>query len=225
MNIVLTSAGFKNPTVRDELIKLLPKPPRELKLAHVTTASHVAPDTDFVSRDRVAMQQCGFQVVEVALEDLTPETCLEELKKFDVIYVQGGSGYYLLKQARACGFEAALRQLLKDDEKWYIGVSAGSYIACPTIKMHGWKQEKNTYGLTDLDGMNLVPFLVSVHYNREKYRENLAEHIPGAGYPVRILTDDQALYVRGDNVRLLGKKPEIMADNILHARVTKNSTT
>ena len=125
---------------------------------------------------------------------------------FDIIYVQGGNGYYLLKQARACNFEGAVRELLRDKTKCYIGVSAGTDIACPTIEMHGWKKEKDTYGLEDTTAMNLVPFLVTVHYNREKYRESLAKHIPSASRPVRILTDDQAIFVQGGNARLIGKK-------------------
>lgn len=222
MNIILTSSGFKNAVVRDEIINLLPKKPQNIKLAHITTASHVAPDTAFVARDRVAMKACGFQVTDIALEDLTPETCFTALKDFDIVYVQGGNGYYLLQQARACGFETAIRKLLGDDNKWYIGVSAGSYIACPTIEMHGWKQEKNTYGLKDLTAMNLVPFLVTVHYNREKYRENLVAHIPSASRNVKILSDWQALFVKNGVVRLLGEKPEILAKDIVDREHSAN---
>jgi len=169
------------------------------------------------------MEKCGFSTTDIALEDLTPDTCLAALKEFDIIYVQGGNGYYLLKSARACGFEAAIRELLQDDSKWYIGISAGTYLACPTIEMHGWKQIKDAYGLDDLTGMNLVPFLVTVHYNKEKYRENLAEHIPGASHPVKILTDDQALYVKDGTVRLIGDKPEILAEDIVGEKAISNN--
>ena len=162
------------------------------------------------------MEKYGFKITDLALEELTPSTCIAALKNFDIIYVQGGNGYYLLKQSRACGFEAALRELLEDDGKWYIGVSAGTYIACPTIEMHGWKQEKNTYGLVDLKAMNLVPFLVTVHYNREKNRENLAKNIPAASHPVKILTDEQALFVKDGAIRLLGDKQEILAEGIVN---------
>jgi dipeptidase E len=214
MNILLTSAGIKMPAIQKEVLKLLPKPPSELKLAHIITASRMEANTDYVERDCVALKEVGFQVTDVDLEDLTPNTAYDTLNKFDIIYVQGGNAFYLLKQARACGFEQAVRKILEDDSKWYIGVSAGSYIACPTIEMGNWKKQKEQHGLDDVTGMNLVPFLLSVHYNREKYREVLAERIPTASYPVKILTDDQAFLVRDGKVKLLGEGPEILASTI-----------
>lgn len=215
MNILLTSAGIKMPAIQNEVLKLLPKPPNELKLAHVITASRMETNTDYVKKDRVALQGVGFQVADVALEDLTPATAFDELNKFDIIYVQGGNTFYLLKQARACGFEQVVRKFLEDPNKWYIGVSAGSYIACPTIEMGNWKRDKDQHGLDDLAGMNLVPFLLSVHYNREKYREVLAEKIPTASYPVRILTDDQAFLIKDDKVILIGEGSEVLASSIV----------
>src|ERR1700716_3408289 len=182
MNIILTSAGLKMPSIRRDILKLLPKPISKLKLAHIVTAANVEQDTKYMEKDKTAMRECGFKVTDISLEKLTPSTTLPTLKNFDIIYVQGGNGFYLLKHARACGFEQAVREILKDNTKWYVGVSAGSYIACPTLEMHNWKRQKDQYGLDDIIAMNLVPFLVVVHYNREKYREKLAENIPTAGY-------------------------------------------
>lgn len=214
MNILLTSAGIKMPAIQKQVLSLLSKPPNELKLAHVITAAQVIDDTAFVDKDRTAMQECGFQVTDILLEHLTPDTAFSVLNGFDIIYVQGGNGFYLLKQAQACGFEQAVRKILEDNNKWYIGVSAGTYIACPTIEMHNWKSEKDQFGLDNLAAMNLVPFLVVVHYNREKYREVLAEHIPTAAHPVRILTDDQAFLVKDGEVRLIGEGSEVLASSI-----------
>ena len=63
--------------------------------------------------------------------------------------------------------------------------------------------------------MNLVSFLITVHYNREKYRELLAEKIPTTSYPVKILTDEQALFVHNGEVLFLGKQPEILVNDVL----------
>jgi dipeptidase E len=160
------------------------------------------------------MNKLEFKVTDILLESLSPDTTFSVLNDFDIIYVQGGNGFYLLKQARECGFEQAVRKILKDESKWYIGVSAGTYIACPTIEMHNWKSKKDQYGLDDVSAMNLVPFLIVVHYNREKYREVLAEHIPAASRIVRILTDDQAFLVSDGEVTLVGEGPEVLASSI-----------
>lgn len=215
MNILLTSAGIKNPAVQQEVLRLLPKPPSELKLAHIVTASHTEANTEYVDKDRAALQAVGFEITDISLEDLTPDTTFPTLNKFDIIYVQGGNTFYLLKHARACGFEQAVRKFLEDDNKWYIGVSAGSYIACPTTEMGYWvPKPDDNHGLTDPTGLNLVPFLLTVHYNREKYSRSLPEHLRTASAPVKILTDDQALLVKDGEITLLGEGPEILASSI-----------
>lgn len=214
MNLILTSAGLKVETVRVDVIKLLPKPTKELKLAHIITAAKVVLDKDFINRDKKALVDTGFQVTDLDIEGKTEKDLFDLLKDFDIIYVQGGNGFYLLKQIRDSGFDKVVRKLLKQG-KWYIGVSAGTYVCCPTIEMHTWKREpENRYGLTNLKAMNLVPFLVSVHYNREKYKELLAIKIPTASHPVKILTDEQALYINNKEISLIGLKPEILAKDI-----------
>lgn len=74
--------------------------------------------------------------------------------------------------------------------------------------MDNWKrQDRNTVGLTDLTGLNLVPFLLSVHYKPE-YAEILKREIPAAKYPVRILTDEQAILIKDDDAIFVGKGSE-----------------
>lgn len=214
-NLILTSSGLKVQPVAIEVMKLLPKKPTELKIAHIITAANVAPDKDFVVKDKQAMLDLGFVVTDIELEKTRGSELERVLDQHDIIYVQGGNGFYLLKQIQESGFELILRKELAKG-KWYIGVSAGTYVACPTIEMHTWKREvDNKYGLESLEAMSLVPFLISVHYNREKYRELLASKIPTASHLVRILTDEQAFVVRDDVVSLIGVGEEILAANII----------
>jgi dipeptidase E len=215
--IILTSAGFKIPVIAAEIVKRLPRPPQEIKLAHIVTAANVAPDTAYLDIDKKAMMDLGFQVTDFSLEDQTETTLHNTLKDYDLIYVQGGNPFYLLHHIRQSGFAHVIDKLL-DEGKWYIGISAGSYVCCPTIEMATWKREVDeTYGLNlnNLTAMNLVPFLVTVHYNREKYREKLAKHLSHVHYPVKILTDEQALFVEGKTVTLIGKGPEVTREEIV----------
>lgn len=223
MNIILTSAGLKTRSsigpktsaVRDAVLKALPKPPSEYKIAHIATASRLHAEAPWVEWEAAALRECGFSVTDVWLENLKPETAFDVLSPYDIILVDGGDPFYLLKQARACNFEQAVRKFLQNPNKWYIGNSAGSWIACPTIEVGDWKRIKDDHhGLADLTAMNLVPFLVAVHYNRDKYRELLPKYLPTASHPVKILTDDQAFLVKDDDVKLLGEGPEILASSI-----------
>ena len=208
-NIFLTSAGLKTPVIAKEFIKILSKEPSKLKLAHIITASNVAPDTAYVQKDKTIMKKLGFQVTDIDIKDFNQQDLTKKLKGFDIIYVQGGDGFYLLKQVRKSGFTQVVKELLKKG-KIYVGVSAGTYIACPTIDMHTWKDnQREQYGLTDLTAMNLVSYLVSVHYNRDKYKVGLKEGILNSKYPVKVITDDQALYIKNGKTKLVGLGKEI----------------
>lgn len=207
--IILTSAGFKTPQLQKDLLEFLPKPPKQLKLAHIITASKVSENTGFVDRERKVLKDLGFRIEEFDIEGENEKSLMRKFSGKDIIYVQGGNTFYLLKQVRQSGFEKVVEGLIEKGVI-YIGVSAGSYIACPTIEMAVWKNtDRSHYGLGNLKAMNLVPFLVSVHCNREKYREGLREGIAKANYPVRILTDEQALLIRGDKVKLIGSGEEV----------------
>jgi len=204
--LLLTSAGMN---VREEILKILPKSPKETKIAHITTASKAEEDTGYVQKDTDLMRQVGFQVEQVDLDNLKEGDLRNILQDKDVIYVQGGNTFYLLSAIRKSGFEKVVRDLIGKGVI-YIGVSAGSYIACPTIEMATWKhQDRDTIGLKDLSAMNLVPFLLSVHYKPE-YKDILKEAIETTKYPVKILTDDQAILVRDGKCQLVGKGPEIL---------------
>lgn len=208
--LFLTSAGLKAKAIQRELLKILPKPASKMKLAHVITASKAEENTGYVDRDRKEMKNMGFKVVDIDIEDKTEDELRKLLEYVDIIYVQGGNGFYLLKHVRVSGFENVVRELLERGVI-YIGVSAGTYIACPTIEMHSWKgKERNRFGVIDLAAMNLVPFLVSVHYNREKYKKGVKEGAARSRYPVKILTDDQALLVTNGEVQLVGEGEEVV---------------
>ena len=62
--------------------------------------------------------------------------------------------------------------------------------------------------MTDLKALGLVPFLMSVHYKPE-YTENLKQGMVGAKYPVKILSDNQAILIVGEECRLVGIGEEI----------------
>ncbi|MDP3900240.1 MAG: Type 1 glutamine amidotransferase-like domain-containing protein [bacterium] len=204
--ILLTSAGMQ---VKAEILKLLSKPANQTRVAHIITASKVEKNTAYVEEELRAMGAVGFQVTNVDIEAKTTNELRNILQDKDIIYVQGGNTFYLLKHAKTSGFDIIVKELI-DKGIIYIGVSAGSYIACPTIEMAIWKhQDRNRIGLTDLTALHLVPFLLSVHYT-PKYKEILKKAIKQTQYPVRILTDKQALLVRGEEVMLVGSGTAVL---------------
>lgn len=207
--LFLSSGGIRFPIIKQEFLKILYKPPKEIKLAHIITAAKVAENTDYFEKDKIALQETGFQITEIDITGKTETELRGLLKDTDVIYVQGGNGFYLLKQIWDSGFDKVVNDLLEKGVI-YFGISAGTYVACPTIEMHEWKGVKdNHYGLTNLQAMNLVPFLITVHYNREKYREKVKAGMAKTTLPVKMLTDDQALLIQNEKITLVGEGEEI----------------
>lgn len=203
--ILLTSAGMN---VKEEILKIISKPANQIKIAHVITASKVAKDLSYLEKENQIMKELGFSVEDVDIEGKNENELRILLNDKDIIYVQGGNTFYLLKHVKVSGFDKVVKELVKKGTI-YIGVSAGSYIACPTIEMANWKHsDKNKFGLTDLTGLNLVPFLLSVHFKPE-YAEVLKQEIATTKYPVKILTDKQAILVRDNDIKLVGRGKEI----------------
>src|SRR3989344_4950662 len=137
--LLLTSQGLN---VKDEILKILPKPPRELNLIHITTASKDKKDKSYVARDTKALKDLGFNVKELDLLGLTESKLRELFKNTDIIYVQGGNTFYLIKCVKESGFDKVVKSLINKGTI-YIGKSAGTYIACPTIKQSSWKHDQN----------------------------------------------------------------------------------
>lgn len=194
--------------VKDEILKILPKPASEIKLAHIVTAVNKESNKSHLKEEQIEMERLRFHITVIDLEGKSEQELKGLLSDQDIIYVQGGNVFWLLKQVRESGFDEVVKELINKGVI-YIGVSAGSYICCPTIEMSFWKREQpELFGLTDFTALSLVPFLVTVHYKPE-YKDLLQEKIKQTKYPVKILTDQQAILVSGDNCRLVGNGQEI----------------
>lgn len=206
--ILLTSNGMQ---VKDEIIKLLQKPSYDIMVAFITTASKVQEDVSFVKKDWDIMTETGFNIQEVDIEGKTESQLLKILELKDIIFVEGGNTFYLLKAMRACNFEKVIRKLLKKG-KVYIGASAGSIVAGRTIETASWGGDENIVKLKNLRGLNLVPFNVFVHYKAED-AEIIKQKIKNPRKrkkKLRILTDDQAILAQANQIILLGKGEEII---------------
>lgn len=206
--LLLSSGRFLN----KDLSEYLGKPLKDLKIAHVITASKGkgVSDLSYLDRAREVFRKNNCYFEDLDLDGKNEDDLRKILSNFDAVFVNGGSTFYLLKSIRESGFDKVIKELLLNSFI-YIGASAGSYVACPSIEMALWShQDKYDHcSLTDLTGMNLVPFLVSVHYQPEYY-DILNEKIPQAGYSTRILTDENAILVKDEEIRFLGSEEIIL---------------
>jgi len=195
--------------MQNEILKLLPRPPAETNLAHIITASNEVNPHPWRDNDKKEMIKLGIQVEDIDIKGKTESELRLILKDKDVIYVQGGSPYYLLKYVKESGFDKVVGDLINKGVL-YIGASAGSYITCPTIEQALWKKpRRNRHGLIDKEpAMGLIPFLIVAHYE-PKFKKDVETGITKTKYPVRVLTDDQAILIKDGKEKLVGKGREI----------------
>ena len=208
MKLLLTSAFLSNEEIKQKFLELAGKKPKDISVAFIPTAADPEENKWFVEKDREIMRKTGLKFTDLDLKNKNKERLEKELVNKDAIIVEGGNTFYLLYWIRKSGFYRVLKDFLKRG-KLYVGISSGSYVTCPNIEMATWKhQDRNRVGLKDLKALNLVPFLISVHYE-PKYKPILEKEVPKANYPVKILTDNQALSVINGKVKLIGTGKEV----------------
>lgn len=202
MKLFLTSSGIER-GIQADFLKLLGQDPRGLKVAFIPTAADVETNRSYVAADREKIRALGLEIVEVDLKESDEATLRQKFSQVEVVYVSGGNTFYLLDWARRSGFANALKDFLKNDGI-YVGASAGSYIACPTIEMANWKgRDRNFPGLKDWRSLNLVSFLISAHFE-PKHRAAVEAGSQTINLPVVALRDGQAVLVNGEEVKVVG---------------------
>ena len=203
MKLFLTSAGLP-PETTEEFLKLLPQKPEETKICFIATASHPEENKCYVERDRERLWELGFKIIELDLKKENKNSLRDRLKDFDVLFVEGGNTFYLLKYIRESGFDEALKLFLKRGGI-YLGVSAGTMVTGLNIESANWKYaDKNIVNLKDLTGLKLVPYVFSVHIDESNLDiiKNIANKID---YPVIALTDKQALLIDNKIKKIVGE--------------------
>ncbi len=205
--ILLTSSGMWGS--KYDILSVLPKPAYNVRVAHIITASKPEEDKSYVEKDRELMREAQFNVEEIDIEGKNKGQLMNLLKDFDVIYVQGGNTFYLLKQMRQSGFDKVVKKLIKRGVV-YVGVSAGSIVAGKTTVTAGWKDaDKNIVHLKNLKGLRLVPFNIFVHYSPE-WDETIKKEQKKSRHKLEILSDTQSILIQNKIITFLGSGERVI---------------
>lgn len=181
----------------------------EMKIGYVTTASKGSRDTAFLEKVKKAMKENGIGFEEIDIENKSKNELLNFFKNKNIIHIEGGNTFYLLKAIRESGFAEILKELLSEG-KIYIGTSAGAYIMCPTIEVANWNETgRDRFGLEDFFALNYVPFVLKVHY-KDEMENTVREKMKTLKYPLRILQDGQGILVEDDKYTFFGDKETIL---------------
>ncbi len=165
MTILLTSL-FN--AVGDKVASYIPE---HATVAFIPTAADVYDTKPWMEADRLKLQELGLAVEDYDIKNKTSELIYAELREKAVIFVSGGNSFYLLKHARASGFDTAVKKLVAEG-KIYIGSSAGSILLGPTIEpVMALDNSEQAGTLDSYVGLGIVDFVVLPHYGKEKYAQ------------------------------------------------------
>lgn len=192
--IILSSHGFqKNKTLKKKLLTLLPLPARNLSVAIVATAS-----AEWKEKNKHAilakqmLEEMGFKKVKfIDVEFDNPN----KLKKFDVIYINGGNPFYLLYHLKKSGADKVLTQLANQGVI-IVGISGGGVVLGLNINIVDYFDRKiNTIKLKDLIGLNLTDVIIYPHYTKE-VEEKMKKFENKYRCKVKRLSDSQAITIK-----------------------------
>lgn len=204
MKLLLTSAAWEhNISIGNEFLKLVGKKPADIRIFYVLTPSKYTKRNKYLRR---LFKKSG--VVNIPKENITffsldKKVTNHDLKGIDVIFVSGGNTFEYLDGLRKTGLDKLIKSFVKKGGV-YVGLSAGSYVACPNIEAASWKHaDRNELGLQNLKGLNLVPFLITAHFEKA-LRKTIEDASKTTNYPVVALNDKQAVLVNEGNVKVVG---------------------
>lgn len=213
MKYLLTSAGIKNPTIKNALLELLGKPITECNALCIPTAGYGHPQGSpggawrFISGQeaRCPMTELGWKSVGVleltALPSIGQERWEPWVRAADVLLVNGGDALYLCHWMRESGLADLLPSL--HDTVW-VGLSAGSMVMSPRIGQDfvGWKAPSGNDST-----LGIVDFSIFPHVDHPELTENTmaaaekwAAEIAGPAYAI---DDDTAIKVVEGNVEVV----------------------
>ncbi|MFE7972895.1 Type 1 glutamine amidotransferase-like domain-containing protein [Streptomyces shenzhenensis] len=215
MELLLTSAGLRNETLRDALRDMLGKPFGSANIVYVPTASMAeSGDHGWLLSDMNRLHGLGWREFDVLeLNGLPRRLVLDRLLHADVIYVGGGNHYHLARSITgndlADGFLEALAGRV------YVGLSAGSMIFSRNLTEHSADVIGDTADLHVLDAATVKsPFgLFDWYLKPHLYSPDFPERddawadriVARADFPIYFVDDDTAIRVSDDKVDVVSE--------------------
>jgi dipeptidase E len=194
LKLLLTSAGLANQKIKEVFLAEVGEPLKEKMVLLIAYAQN-NDEQFYVDKSVEELQTLGMQ--KITIFNLHMPTVVTNLPKFDVIYMCGGNTFSILKKLRETGIDKLVISQVNSGAL-YVGVSAGSIIAGPDIKIagHGSEGDPNDVKLVDLSGFKFTDTIIFPHY-RELLKSEVESFQRLVKNPVIALTDNQALLISG----------------------------
>lgn len=166
---------------------------------------------DYAAKVRERFKEIGYALDSVHESD-DPVRAVEEA---EAIAVGGGNTFHLLRGLYEANLLEVIRRRVTGGVP-YIGWSAGSNVACPTIKT---TNDMPVVEPPSFDALSLVPFQINPHYteavlpnhNGETRAERLLEFLEANPQMTVVgLREGSGLRIEDDEITLLGDKSAVV---------------
>ena len=214
MNLLLTSAGIKNESIRDALVDLLGKPIAHANALCIPTAGYGHPHGSpagawrfITGKARTPMCEMGWKSLGVleltALPSIGKERWVSWVREADALLVNGGDAVYLGYWMRQSGLADLLPSL---DEIVWVGLSAGSMVMTPRIGQDfvQWKPPAGGDSALGVVDFSICPHVArdGMPGNSMAFAERWAAEI---GVPAYAIDDDTAIKVDDSAVKVVSE--------------------
>lgn len=194
--------------VSDIAKKINKKNPRVIFIT--TPVEPIPGDLPWLRRHKEALIQVGFSFTEYTITGKTREEIEQTLKGFDILYMSGGNGFYLLEKIQESNCAEILQKFVEEGNI-YIGNSCGSYIASPDIYPTLRPDYVGTApSLKGYKGLGLVDFIVFPHWGSDEFKDLYLNHRLKHAYntdnKIILLTDKQYIHVENDFLKIIEVK-------------------
>lgn len=205
--LLLTAYGLCSEEIRSAFFKLVPKDFKDLNIGIISTSQPKLKEKhpQMISVKNT-FHEIGFKNVEFI--DIEFENILK-LKKYDVIFLNGGYPFYLIYHLKKSGADIILNELINDG-KIVVGLSAGSIALGPDNEMCNYiYPEDNTFEVTDLSALNAIDIRIYPHYKEHcginpNLEKRILEFELKYNCKVTRLNNNQAILVLDDTVEKIG---------------------
>ncbi|OGZ40373.1 MAG: hypothetical protein A3I20_01960 [Candidatus Portnoybacteria bacterium RIFCSPLOWO2_02_FULL_40_15] len=205
MKLLLTSTGITNDSIAIAFDGLTGMARSKVMIGFVPTAANAEPGKkDWFLRQIFDLNKFGYTNIDFVDFSASGFNWQERLNVCDVVYVSGGNTFHLLNETRKNGFDKWIKENI--ESKIYVGTSAGSILATPTIAIATVEPADTNYAeITDLTALNLVDFEISPHSPEQlsfEINENYAKTISNKLYAI---DDNTAIKVINGNIEIITK--------------------
>ncbi|MBP9763096.1 Type 1 glutamine amidotransferase-like domain-containing protein [Patescibacteria group bacterium] len=141
------------------------------------------------------------------------EALTKELSTYGAVWILGGNAFVLRRVMADCGFDEAIKDLLKKDAFVYAGYSAAAVVLAPTLR--GVEKVDPPSDVSDVlkaeilwQGLDVLPYMVVPHYKSDHPEsaliDEMVEFLEKERLPYKTIQDGQAVWVDGDVEGIIG---------------------